>query len=148
MATPLELRQSVAAVNMAVEAHSAIEKTAGMIVTFNKAQLMRGLSAGPARISPRYRNKEYAADKYAMNPMPGFGIPDLKFSGDFYAGFGVEVKADEYEVFSTDPKAAMLESKYKQVFGMNQESKGQYAQEHVLPELQRSITEKTGLEFS
>lgn len=148
MATVVDLRESLLAVNMAVECHAAIDKTAGMIVEFNKQQLKRGLSAGPARISPKYKKKDYAVEKNAMNPLPGYGIPDLLYTGDFYAGFGIEVKADEYEVFSTDPKAYELEAKYKQIFGMNQESKRTYSQEHVLPELQRTITEKTGLSFS
>jgi hypothetical protein len=72
----------------------------------------------------------YVLDSYArfkqgapFNSKAPFGIPDLKFEGDFYEGFVLYIRKDHFVITSTDEKAFDLEQKYgEEIFGLTEES--------------------------
>lgn len=113
-----------------------------------KEQLYAGKTKTGTPIKPTYRNKKYAAGKFAMNPLPGFGTPDLKLTGAFYNGIDVEVGKDVFDIISEDEKGPKLERKYPGIFGLGTTYKQEYLGNGLGPVLQNKITNFIGLKFS
>lgn len=112
-----------------------------------KDQLYAGKTKKGTKIRPGYRNLKYAAAKAAMNPLPGFGTPDLKLTGSFYAGLDVEVGKDVFDIISKDEKGPMLENKYPDIFGLGTTYKSKYLSEGLGPVVRGKISDFTGLKF-
>jgi hypothetical protein len=94
---------------------------------------MDGLNALGEQIG-KYRNPAYARRKNAMNPLPGFGIPDLKLSGAFHRQVYAETRGDKVILDSTDPKTQKLVDKYgEEIFGLNKVSKIEFIKESLRP---------------
>jgi len=105
------------------------------VADMNRVQLSEGKTKTGKDINPEYVSDEYATAKVGLNSKPGFGIPDLFLSGDFYEGLTAELKGSGIEIFSTDPKNDKLESKYKDIFGLTNQNLEKLKKEFVLPEL-------------
>jgi hypothetical protein len=89
----------------------------------------------------RYASNSYAARKYAINPFPGFGNPDLFRTGAFQRGFKLKILTkNSFDIYSTDSKANDLTRKYgADVFGLTNESRDQYRAETMQPELVKAV---------
>lgn len=121
------------------ESFIAVSETKETITDIQKEQMYHGLNAEGKRIG-RYRTMKYALAKNSMNPLPGLGIPDLKLTGAFYAGFKTEVDPEVFRTFSTDIKNEALTEKYDP-FGLDQESKAEYGGK-LKPVLVKNVKEK------
>lgn len=88
------------------------------IVGLVRSQLYQG-ETGEGKVRPKYYGREdYAQEKHADNPRPGYGTPDLFYSGDFYNGmFLQEAKETHAKVWSTDDKTNMLILDGWQIYG-------------------------------
>ncbi len=80
-------------------------------VKLQKDQMFHGLNSDDAPIG-QYKNPLYAARKNTQNPTPGFGIPDLRLTGEFYAGIFADPRSEGIVVDSLDYKADELMAKY------------------------------------
>ncbi len=135
----LGLRDAVPAI---IREHSA------ELVDYNLEQLKHGKTTNETAIDPMYTSKEYADYKSSRNPIPGYGVPDLNYTGGFYSGFFVKVSKTVFELGSTDEKSDFLEGKYSKnggIFGLTNENKTNYAKDVIAPALFSYIKEKTGL---
>lgn len=103
----------------------SVSETKDYITDIQRDQMFKGLNAEGNRIG-RYRNNKYARAKFSMNPIPGLGIPDLKLTGAFYAGFKTIVTQDIFSTSSIDSKNEALTQKYDP-FGLDTDSKVEYA---------------------
>ncbi|MFZ4754274.1 MAG: hypothetical protein ACOYLG_13095, partial [Chitinophagaceae bacterium] len=92
----------------------------------NRAQLKKGQTAKGTKFKP-YASDNYASVKNRMNPIPGYGNPDLFVEGKFAAGIKLVVGLDGGDMGSTDGKEARLEGMYgaDNIFGLNDESLGE-----------------------
>jgi hypothetical protein len=118
------------------------------IVDYNLKQLSQGLTSSGVLISPRYRNPAYAGYKQGLNSAAGFGVPDLKLSGDFYAGFYIQIQGMSFTFGSNDSKSALLEGVYSAnggIFGLSDESKIELVENDLKPKVIEYLTQKTGL---
>ncbi len=94
------------------------------LVTLQRNQLFQGLNAKDQVIGDidngkfGYKNEKYAFSKYASNPLPGLGNPDLFDTGDFYRGIIVKINGRKISIYSTDSKNLQLSSKYPYIFGL------------------------------
>lgn len=95
-------------------------------IMLQKENLQYGLKGSGEKIG-LYRNEDYANLKHSMNARAGFGNVDLKLTGDFYAGIGTHISKEGFLIESSDEKAAMLEKKYGDPFGLDDDRKKLYA---------------------
>lgn len=111
----------------------------------NKKQLYTGKDKTGEFLRP-YRSQLYADIKYQMNPVPGYGNPDLRVTGAFYRGIQVKVSGDSINIKSTDEKGEALEKKYgAEIFGLGKELKKEFLDEKLRPAIKEKILQETGL---
>lgn len=139
MTTVNDMIRRVSSLDIKNEAFIAVTETKDEITEIQKEQMFHGLNAEGKRIG-RYRSIKYARAKNEMNPLPGLGIPDLKLTGAFYAGFKTEVTPEVFKTFSLDAKNEALTEKYDP-FGLDAESKSEYAGK-LKPVLVKNVKEK------
>lgn len=120
----------------------SVSETKEVITDIQREQMFQGLNSKGNQIGS-YASYDYAVEKNDMNPLPGFGIPDLKLTGAFYAGFGTEVTPEEFSTSSSDEKNADLTAKYNP-FGLNKLSKTDYA-DKLRPVLVKNVRNKLSL---
>lgn len=80
-------------------------------VKLQKDQMFHGLNSEDSPIG-QYKSPVYAAQKNLQNPTPGFGIPDLRLKGDFYAGIFADPRSEGIVVDSADFKSGDLMAKF------------------------------------
>lgn len=88
------------------------------ITDLNKDQLMQGLDGTGQKLKPKYSRVRYARAKNSVNPLPGYGTPDLKLTGKYYTSLYVVANNDNtFEINSDRTEkgfdlAGHLEEKY------------------------------------
>lgn len=93
-------------------------------------QMLYGVRADGKRIG-RYKNKRYAADKFAMNNLAGFGFIDLRYTGEFHKRVVAKIMRGFIIFTSLDPKTPDLEKRFDP-FGLNKTSRSTYSTK-ILP---------------
>lgn len=141
-----DLRNKISALDIDKVAAASIEETADVISDLNAEQLHRGLTAFDGNF-PTYRNDEYARMKNKMNPLPGYGNPDIFLTGAFVRDIETKVVGDDVEITSTNSKTEMLVKKYgdKYLFGLSEKFHQEYVNETLQPVWIKKIKEATGL---
>lgn len=100
-----------------------------LVIEKNLDQLDEGFDANGNNMK-QYAWQDYAVEKNQMNPKPGMGNPDLKYTGAFWQGFVLEAtQGTEYEIKSTDGKASDLQAKYGEIYGMTGKSRSEFIEE-------------------
>lgn len=119
-------------------------------IELNQDQLLGGTDAFQEKLK-EYRDDEYAELKNRMNPKPGYGTPDLKFTGDFYKGFFIDVMSlDEgyFELDSTDEKAESLTERYGEaIFGLDDAKETIFWIDNVFESFARILFNRTGIQM-
>jgi hypothetical protein len=119
MATILQLIERIKKADTDNIIEETMEEAAPLITDRQKDQMLGGINSEGKKIG-RYRSPAYAAMKSRMNPIPGFGIPDLRLTGDFYKGIYTEVRGDKIITDSVDEKTQDLADKYgEEIFGLS-----------------------------
>jgi hypothetical protein len=127
---------------------NSLEQTKEEIANLNVEQMNKGFNSKGEKIGA-YRNELYAEEKHRMNPLPGFGVPDLRLTGAFYGGTTVKVSGQTLMIDSSDSKSIELQEKYgKEIFGLSGVYKREYLNESLGPVFRKSITSIIGLKFS
>lgn len=109
-----------------------------------RKQLTAGFDKKGSRLRP-YKSKKYAERKHSMNPVPGFGNPDLKLTGKFHRGLFARSSRDVIEITSADSKAGQLIKKYPGALGLGGQYKQAFIKDHLRPSLFSILRKKTGL---
>lgn len=133
MAVIEQLIKNLEAVDMNDVIEESVEATRDDLARLQKLQLLSGEKSDDTKIG-KYRNKNYAAKKYAQNPLAGLGNVDLRLTGDFYSGIIIDPRDRAVIIDSDDPKTDALTKKYgKNIFGLNTEFGAEYGKEHMGP---------------
>lgn len=103
-----------------------VNKHKAELIDANLLQLYSGRNA-TGGILGQYRSAGYAALKSRLNPLPGYGIWDLKLRGDLYAGFYVEGDQFPVTMNSSDSKADKFRD--ADIFGLDAKSKETFREE-------------------
>lgn len=128
------LINNLTAVNMQDIVAQSIDATRFDFVKFQKYQMMMGYRANGDRIG-KYRNKSYAAMKFAQNPLAGYGWIDLRLEGYFQDDIFIDVRSNSVVISSMDEKTNDLIDRYgPSIFGLNQPSAEEYAVLYLQPE--------------
>lgn len=146
MGTIHNLYSKVKQIDMEQIIFESVDQTKGAIPDLNKADLQQGLLATSEAIQPDYYFDSYAKEKFEMNPLPGYGVPDLKLTGSFYEGLVTSVDKTSFTTLSTDGKASMLEEKYsKDIYGLTKDAKTAYSIGVLKPVLNQNLRNAMGL---
>ena len=126
------------------EAYKILVETQEIITALNTGQLHEGKTPEGRKLTPKYSWVRYARAKNELNPLPGFGTPDLKVTGDFYSEFYLTAKNQEFELHSSDFKTEFLEKNYGKdnIFGLTAKNNKIVNYEIVLPRLLEWVLSK------
>lgn len=119
-------------------AQESVIAVTGDLSTAQKEQLLQGVSSTGGTFR-KYRSASYARLKNTMNPLPGLGNPDLKYTGSFYHGIYVNVSDGKITVGSHDDKAQLLEANYKNVFGLDPQDMEDFLYGKLRPVYRKNI---------
>lgn len=149
MSTILDLLEKVESFDAYDTVLDGIIKNENIAVDMNKEQLMSGVNSENKYVDPEYQSDEYARIKSGMNPRPGFGIPDLRLSGDFHAGFYLDINAIDngyFELDSTDDKTEHLLKRYSDaIFGLTDENEEVFFAKNVMDYFAQEVLDKLNL---
>lgn len=126
MATIAEVVSAWTSLNLQDEVIKTMADMSRELADQNRAQLKKGQTAKGTKFKP-YASDVYAMMKNRMNPLAGYGNPDLFLTGKFASEIKLVVNLKEGDMGSTDEKTARLEGMYgsDNIFGLNDESLGE-----------------------
>lgn len=117
-------------------------------VEMNRDQLLNGRDSLGEKLK-EYVDDQYAELKQRMNPLPGYGTPDLKLTGDFHRGFYLDISSIDdgnFELGSTDEKTQELVDKYNEsIFGLDKENSELFWFEKVVDSFAQKVLDQMGL---
>jgi hypothetical protein len=118
-------------------------ETNEVVIEKNLDQLGDGKSKNGTPLK-KYASDNYAVFKHRLNPSPGLGNPDLKLTGKYWDGWFIKQTGEtQYEMGSTDSKAAYLDAHYnKEQYGLDSDSRANYIKEDYLPILTKNVRKK------
>lgn len=118
----------------------SVKETEVLFLDANADQLMHG-KRSTGELIGKYANPEYAAMKYAENPLAGFGNIDLVLTWAFKRGINIKYQADGLLFDSTGKEKEggfdILEHFGDDVLGITDEKK-----EEISPEFQEVFVRK------
>lgn len=82
-------------------------------------QLYQGVRADGSAITPPYKPITVQIKQRLGQPTDRVTLRD---TGDFYDSFEIEFNQDDFQIVATDRKTAGLQSKYKNILGLNDSS--------------------------
>jgi hypothetical protein len=149
MGTIADLYEAFSQVKLREELPNLIQATSYEIDTLVISQLDKGELATGEKITPSYASNYYSKKKEQMNPTPGYGTPDIKYTGNLYKNIGVSVTQDAYDIESSVPYAddQSITQYGDKLLALSEENKEVYCEETLLSKIQEYITGKTGLIF-
>src|ERR1700688_2324220 len=148
MTTISELYEAFGQINLREDLQILILENGTAIAELVESQLEQGKLGNDTKIAPTYANKYYSKKKYGMNPTPGYGVPDLKVTGEYYKGIGVAIRsADEYVIESDVPYALQpsITQYGDELLALSDENKQIYCNDTLGPAISDYILEKTGI---
>lgn len=125
---------------------SAIDQTRSQAVQLNKEQLyFEGIKSDGSDLR-EYSSRSYALYKASLNPFVGYGRADFFVTGSFQGHMFARLEGNILEFGSTDSKTSKLEARDgKNIFGLTENNKYNYATEAVRPKVVEYLEQKTGL---
>jgi hypothetical protein len=148
-ATIEDLYEAFSQLRLRDELPELILATSYDIEVLVKAQLDMGELSTEQKIAPSYKSKYYAVKKVALNPTPGYGIPDVRVTGAYYKGIGVTVEGEDYSIesnveYALSPQIAQYGPN---LLRLSEGSKEAYCNEALSPAIEKYISNVTGLVF-
>lgn len=139
MATVYDVIENIKSFNIEVVAKQSIAATSNIISDLNRKQLLKGEKAD----NTFFKN-------YSKTSQELFGKQDipiqLKDTGEFHDSVDTGVFGDE--VITAGKDRYNLEERYGNIYGLHDKNKENYAENTLLPLIQKDFTDKTGLTFS
>lgn len=164
MATINDVIENLSSFNVREQAACVIKKNTGAMVLLNLSQLFSGEDVNGYHFHEyapfkTETGEEYSEVKNKMNPRPGLGNPDLKFTGNFYRGIYAEVRGNDIIMDSRDDKSDILQEMYDEpdegtsldydkeslIFGLQDKNYETFLFEVTFPDFKKEFFEKTGL---
>lgn len=115
-----------------------VQEESNFIIDLNQSQLLSGIDSKGSEFED-YSSKSYATFKNRLNPIAGFGRPDLKLTGSFYNEMYLQFSSKGFpvEIFSRDEKTASLVGKYgKDLFGVTKDNL-ENLRDHIKPKVEQ-----------
>ncbi len=124
------------AINVSEVVQAAVAGTVQDFEQLQKLQMLTGKDS-KGNIIGKYKSEEYAAEKFAMNPLAGRGNMDFRLKGDFFKEFFTRLGTNSVFISSSNIKTERLLKINKDVFGLNTENLKEYSIQHIGPTANR-----------
>ena len=147
MPTIIEVFENFQKLNVREKIPQIVEAKQYELILKVQNQHVFGLSGTGNKITPSYAGKLYSQFKESLNPSAGYGIPDVKVTGAYNDGMSLKIEGDNY-VIDSDVSYAQSASINQYGNSLNlptDQSKGEYWNEVLAPEIIDYIKEETGL---
>jgi len=117
-----------------------VEQNAELMLELNKKQLKEGFDSEGKRLR-EYKSSLYAEVKHRMNPVPGFGNPDLYKTGSFFLEFTLRVTGKKkFFMYSQDDKYYRLVKDYgENIFGLGTDKRTELIDGGFRSDLQNKV---------
>lgn len=127
MASLLELRKRFESLNIDQLAKESVEETKQELINTQRDQMLHGEKKDGSKIGT-YKNKIYAARKFAQNPLAGIDNVDLNLTGEFQEEIFVDVRQQTLVIDSAAnyEKVAKIFEMYGDPFGLNEKFIARY----------------------
>lgn len=147
MATIEQVYQDFSQVRLREDLPDLIHETGPELVKLVLAQLADGKRPDGSSIDPSYAGKYYSQKKYGLNSAPGYGVPDLRVTGQLYDQTELVIKSEtEYDIESfVDYAQQPSILQYGDVLLPSEDSKQTYCDDSLGPAIGKYILDKTGL---
>jgi hypothetical protein len=146
--TAAALIQVLKNVNVANIAVKAVKQTQTEYLNIQtQKQMLYGINATGNKISPSYTTAAYSRQKQRFNPRPGYGVPDLRKSGDLYEETKfLKVDETQIEIESQVPYAKYVERRYgDKIYGLSPKNRSVYAFGPFFKAFKKQLESLTGL---
>jgi hypothetical protein len=122
----------------------SVEDTAADFKKMNTEQMYEGVLNNGEPIQPEYAVSTIARKKSKGQP---YDRVTLRDKGDFYRGYHLQVINGELVEDSNVQYAPDLEKKYTpKIYGLNEENHETYVNFYLEPDLQKRVSDLTGLQ--
>jgi hypothetical protein len=122
----------------------SVEDTAAEFGKLNTEQMYEGVLSNNEPIEPPYAQSTIQRKKQKGQP---YDRVTLKDTGNFYRGYHLQVINGEVVEDSNVQYAPELEKKYSPaIWGLNEESHETYVNFYLEPDLQKRVSDATGLQ--
>lgn len=111
---------------------AAVASTVNDYEQLQRLQMLTGKDS-KGNLIGKYKNKKYADQKFAMNPLAGRGNMDFRLTGDFFKQFFTRLGTNSVFISSSDKKTDRLLEINSDVFGLNKENSMEYSIHHIKP---------------
>lgn len=129
MATLEQQIEKMKKLNIREQLENAFIDTQDDLTRAQRDQMLHGLDKFGDKIG-KYKNKAYAAKKFAMNQKAGLGYKDLKLEGDFHREIIVDVRTNWIYFSSADEKLGdILAREGENIFGLSPKYAECYSQQ-------------------
>jgi hypothetical protein len=146
-----DLIESVKAFDVEENIEEAVNDDPEAITMYNKQQLYNeGMGSNGSKIreyADARKTRGYSEVKNRMNPNPGYGTPDIFFTGETYREMFAKMNKNELIISSLTPQTPKLEADRPNIFGLTNESEDKAAEDVIEPALQNKLVEKVGVEL-
>lgn len=117
---------------------TALDQTKDRMIELQREQLLEGKTSKGDDITPSYLDDPYfksrqAAQRYSAwkdritpHPIRKSGTPNLFINGAFHKSIEAVIKPGSVIISATFKKAASIEGKFKDIYGLNDEKTGAY----------------------
>lgn len=138
--------------NLIEDAGDIIEQNQQEYLKLVKEQLLAGEDVAYNKIIPDYKQEKYATIKERRNPLPGFGTPDLYYTGAMFEAMRIARDANQLTIISDVDYFESLQKKYDSgllgnapVFGLNEDNKDIFRQTILYPLLRQRINARLSI---
>lgn len=126
---------------------NSFEVTTTDFAVLNKQQMYAGFDKSGEKFTKKYAAGSYAKKKNKMNPLPGYGTPDLFLSGEFQKQIKVDYSKGILTSMSSVEYAKYVEPVYRP-YGLGGKLKKEFIKEKLQPALKKEISAGIGLSFN
>jgi len=146
MTTLLELNEKAQDVDIMEILDENFEKNEKEILEiYQQNQLLEGKDEDGGDIG-YYQFFSYASEKNKMNPKPGLGKVDLKYTGTFFNEMAIQDVKEYYQIVSFVGYLPSITRKYGMKWaGFNEKVKAILIKQIILPKMQIKFKEKLGI---
>lgn len=144
MTTLAEAYEAFSQINLREDLPAMIVEGESEMRELVTGQLLEGKLSTGEPIVPSYASTYYSKKKFALNPTPGYGTPDLKVNGKYYDGITVVSQGDEYDIVSPVDWPSVMQYGPEALM-LSEQSKETFCDATLGPKITAYIEQKTGL---
>lgn len=153
MVTWVNVLKNIEALDVEETAVQSLDNKKHEALQLNLVQMFRGLKATTGYISPRYSEDPffktrqqallYAQWKMKISPHTDRpeDVPNLFINGRYHQSIEITASKEGYNFSSEDKNAKDIEETFKEIYGLNAESREYFIEDNLYPDMLEKVRE-------